>query len=562
MLVELHVENFGLIEKIRLNFSLGLTVFTGETGAGKSMLIDALAVLLGGRASAEHIRHGQGRATLEGVFAALPASILSRLEEAGYPAEEGQLFLGREVNSSGRNVCRVQGRTLPLTLYRTLCAGLVDIHGQAEHQSLLRQETQRNLLDALGGREQQELKDEVQKQASVYRSISKRLQELSLSEAERQKRVDMLQFQLDEIDRINPLPGEEEKLTEEKKRLSNAEKILNLAGETYACLYEGSGRGQAAYDLLATARKDLAELARLDGRGAGMADQVDAVYYNLEDLAEQVRAYREDFDFDPGRLEEIGDRLVQLHRLRKYGVSIEEILTLRSGLVKELADLGNLEFQLEEVRSRQKEALQSYLELAGRLSAKRREEADRLERGLTGELSGLGLERSRLEVRFVPRSGVHPEGAEDIEFYFSANPGEPPKPLSKVASGGEMSRLMLALKALLARAEEVGTFVFDEVDSGVGGRTVQKVGEKLSRIAREKQVFCITHSAAVAALAEEHFGIVKEVVNGKTRTLVRLLGQEERVEELARMLGGEGEISRRHAQELWHSGGRQAETKN
>ena len=551
MLAELHVENFGLMEAVRLQFGSGLTVFTGETGAGKSMLIDALGVLLGGRASAELIRHGEVQAQIEGVFEDLAPEELMRLEEAGYPVEEGQLFLYREIKASGKNICRVQGRTIPLTLYRSVCEGLVDIHGQIEHLSLFRPETHRDLLDALGG-----LQDDVvvvNQAAKAYQAVIRKERELSISGEERQKREEILRYQIEEINDINPILGEEGELTQEKKRLSNAERITSLISEAYVALYEGSAGKLAVFDLLGQTRKALQELARLDEE-FNVVEQIESIYYAVEDMADQVRVYKDNFEFEPGRLDSIEERLIQLNRLRKYGVSVEEILAKRTGMLEELDQITHVQEQFETIHKEKKTTRQAYETAAELLSQKRLEHAERIEKGLLLELADLSLERSRFEVRFTPNMEPTTGGAEAVEFYFSANLGEPPKPLAKVASGGEMSRLMLALKSLLAKVESVGTFIFDEVDSGVGGRTIHKVGEKLAKIAQDKQVFCITHAAQVAAFAEVHYGIVKEVDGERTRTRVELLSESKRVEELARMLGGgEVEVTRIHAQELLRS---------
>ena len=551
MLAELHVENFGLMEAVRLQFGSGLTVFTGETGAGKSMRIGALGVLLGGRASAELIRHGEVQAQIEGVFEDLAPEELMRLEEAGYPVEEGQLFLYREIKASGKNICRVQGRTIPLTLYRSVCEGLVDIHGQIEHLSLFRPETHRDLLDALGG-----LQDDVvvvNQAAKAYQAVIRKERELSISGEERQKREEILRYQIEEINDINPILGEEGELTQEKKRLSNAERITSLISEAYVALYEGSAGKLAVFDLLGQTRKALQELARLDEE-FNVVEQIESIYYAVEDMADQVRVYKDNFEFEPGRLDSIEERLIQLNRLRKYGVSVEEILAKRTGMLEELDQITHVQEQFETIHKEKKTTRQAYETAAELLSQKRLEHAERIEKGLLLELADLSLERSRFEVRFTPNMEPTTGGAEAVEFYFSANLGEPPKPLAKVASGGEMSRLMLALKSLLAKVESVGTFIFDEVDSGVGGRTIHKVGEKLAKIAQDKQVFCITHAAQVAAFAEVHYGIVKEVDGERTRTRVELLSESKRVEELARMLGGgEVEVTRIHAQELLRS---------
>lgn len=554
MLAELNVENFGLMEAVRLKFGGGLTVFTGETGAGKSMLIDALGVLLGGRANADLIRHGEAQARVEGVFEDLATEVSMRLELAGYPVEEGQLLLYREMNVSGKNICRLQGRAIPLTLYRTLCEGLVDIHGQIEHLSLFRPETHRELLDALGGLKEDVLL--VNKAVKDYQATIRKERELSISVEERQKREEILRYQIEEIELINPLAGEETELTQEKKRLTNADRITNLVSEAYLALYEGAAGKLAVFDLLGQTRKALEELARLDEE-FNVSEQVESIYYAVEDLAEQVRVYKDNFESEPGRLEQIEERLIQLNRLRKYGASLNDVMERRLRMLEELDQITNVQEQFETIHKEKKMALLAYKTVSEQLSQKRIKIAKRMERGLTLELADLSLERSQFEVRFVPNIEPMTGGAERVEFYFSANPGEPPKPLAKVASGGEMSRLMLALKSLLAKVESVGTFIFDEVDSGVGGRTIHKVGEKLAKIAESKQVFCITHAPQVAAFADVHYGIVKEVNGERTRTQVEPLLESGRIEELARMLGGgEVEITRKHAEELWKTSGK------
>ncbi len=554
MLLEFKVVNFGLMDEVTLTFRKGLTVFTGETGAGKSMLIDALGVLLGGRANADFIRHGVEQARLEGIFTDLPSNVLAYLESEGYAVEEGQLFLYRELNASGRNVCRVQGRSVPLSTYRRLCAGLVDIHGQMEHLSLFNAENHRDLLDSLGGSTQQELVKQVSSAARTYRDLLHRERELTLSFAERKRREELLHFQIEEIDQVSPIPGELDDLDQEKQRLSNAERIMNLLTSTYEDLYDSSSKGLAAYDLLGRSLKASQELARLDSECQRFLGPAEALYYALEDFAEQIRSYRESFDFEPGRLGQIEERLGQLYRLRKYGATLEDVLTLQEELRLELQKISHLEQEADTLTKEKEKTKQTYQKLAMSLSQKRKEQARRLETGLLKELAELGLEQSQVEVRLWELEEPAEGGAEEVEFYFSANLGEPPKPLAKVASGGEMSRLMLAMKTLLAQVELVDTFIFDEVDSGVGGRTIQKVAEKLAMISLSKQVLCITHNASVAAYAEEHFGIVKEVSAQRTFTRVQRLEVEDRIEELVRMLGGGStEIIQKHARELLNS---------
>ena len=347
MLTELHVENFGLMESVRLEFGQGLTVFTGETGAGKSMLIDALGVLLGGRASVEFIRHGEAQSRIEGVFAELAQESITRLETAGYPVEEGQLFLYREINSSGKNVCRVQGRTIPLTLYRSLCEGLVDIHGQIEHLSLFRPETHRDLLDDLGGVQEDVVK--VNEAAKAYQALIRKEKELSISVEERQKREEILRYQIDEIEQVNPIAGEEEDLNQEKKRLNNAERITSLSSEAFVALYEGLTGGRAACDLLGQTRKALQELNRLD-ETFDVIEQIESIYYAAEDLAEQIRTYRDSLEFEPGRLDQIEARLIQLNKLRKYGIEVETILEKHSSMIQELDQITHVQEQFETLR--------------------------------------------------------------------------------------------------------------------------------------------------------------------------------------------------------------------
>lgn len=552
MLTEMRVENFALMENVRLNLKKGLTVFTGETGTGKSMLIDALGLLLGGRASTDFIRHGLEKARVEGVFENLPQGLVERLEEAGYAPEEGQLFLYREINVNGRNGCRVQGRTVPLSLYRSFCQGLVDIHGQMEHQSLFNPETHRDLLDAFGGEELLRISKQVNEQAQSYRALLSEEKELLSSERDRVKREEMLRFQIEEIAAIAPQVGEEEELQLEKKRLGNHEKLLNLTTELYANLYQGS-QGQSAYDLLSGSLKIVQELGRYDDRLEELNEPLEAIYYGLEDLIERIRSYQENLEFEPGRLDQIEERLIQLHRLRKYGFTVEEVLIVKKEMEEELHRITHLQEELKQLQTKKQKVLTEYKKWSTQLTEKRTVVAKKLEEGLHEEMSSLGLEKSKFEVHFETVQEPRLGGAENIEFYFTANLGEPAKPLVKVASGGEMSRLMLALKSLLSKIETVETFVFDEVDSGVGGRTIQKVGEKLAKIAETKQVFCITHSAPVAAFADEHFGIVKETVGERTRTVVNSLDESARIEELSRMLGGSADISRQHAEQLWRA---------
>ncbi|NBJ15011.1 MAG: DNA repair protein RecN [Dehalobacter sp. 4CP] len=551
MLVELRIKDFALMEDVHLLFDKGLSVFTGETGAGKSMLVDALGLLLGGRASNEFLRHGKDKACVEGIFSNLPLKLTEMLQDEGYPLEDDMLFLYREINDSGRNVCRVQGRTVPLSLYRTFCEGLVDIHDQMEHQSLLQAETQRELLDSFGGEEHLKLLKQVRDAAVNYRNTMSRERELLRSERDREKREEILRYQIEEIDRIAPVSGEEESLEQEKKFLLNAEKIVSLVNEAYDELYAGTKEASdAAFDRIGSATEKMGELSALDPEIEELHKNLEEIYFSLEDYVTKLRSYKDKLDFEPGRLDEIETRLIDLSKLRKYAYTIEAVLERRVEMEEELEEIAHLQDEKENIRREKKEALTTYNNLVEELSLNRGIQAERIEKGLADELLDLGLNEARIEIIFSPVTEPSPEGAEQIEFYFSANVGEPPKPLAKVASGGEMARIMLAFKSLLSKVETVDTFVFDEVDSGVGGRTIMKVAEKLEKISENRQVLCITHSAPIAAFADSHFGIDKVVVEDRTQTKVNRLGESERVQEMARMLGGES-VALSLAEELW-----------
>lgn len=552
MLLELHITDFALMEDVHLVLNKGLTVFTGETGAGKSMLVDALGILLGGRASNELIRHGKEKASVEGIFTNLPENIVNFLQEEGYPLEDELLFLYREINDSGRNLCRVQGRTVPLSLFRTFCEGLVDIQGQMEHQSLLVAQHHRELLDEFGGKEHLQYLSRVREAALKYRDILAKERELIRSERDREKREEVLRYQIEEIERIAPLPGEETLLEKEKKFLQNSEKIVRLVNEAYEELYNSTEEitGMSAFDLIGAAQRNLEELSVLDPESESLGKELEGIYYSLEVAIEKVRSYKDNLEFEPGRIDEIEARLIELHRLKKYAYDLDSVLAKKEEMVLELEEITHLQEQMDSIKREKKEAFDAYNDLAEVLSLSRGIQAERIEKGLKAELLDLALKDARIEVIFTPVTEPSVDGSEQIEFFFTANVGEPPKPLAKVASGGEMARLMLSFKSLLSQVETVDTFIFDEVDSGVGGRTIVQVAEKLERIAGNKQVLCITHSAQVACLAQKHFGINKEVIGERTRTLVNELADQERIEELARMLGGE-KMALGLAEDMW-----------
>jgi DNA repair protein RecN (Recombination protein N) len=555
LLTELNIRDFGLMENIHLELGPGFSVFTGETGAGKSMLIDALSLLLGGRASAEVVRHGREKTNVEGIFSSLPDKTSAFLAEEGYPLEDGQLFLAREVNTSGRNICRVQGRAVPLSLYKTFCADLVDIHGQAEHQSLLRPEYHRELLDKFGGKEHMALVTETRACALRYRELANKERAILQTEGDITRRQDFLRFQIEEIEKVAPIVGEEEILEQEKKMLVNEERIQFLVEELYRLLYDRPDeQGAPALELLSRADKALSELGEIDPATVEMGTALSGLHIALDDLVGQVRSYRGGLSFEPGRLDEIEARLVALQRLRKYGATATEVIRRKREMKEQLEELSLRHGEKETVRLAKNDALAAYSKLVEELSLKRGIVADRLEKGLAAEFADLGMAEARVEVIFTPVVDPAPYGGEQTEFHFSANVGEPPRPLAKIASGGEMARIMLAFKSLLSQIETVGAFVFDEVDSGVGGVTIHSLADKLTRIAYARQVLCITHNARIAAAATTHFLIAKDLCQERTVTGATELGGAERVGELARMMGGD-EAARRMAEQLLQATG-------
>lgn len=560
VLVEISIRNFALIDNVRLALSPGLNVLTGETGAGKSIIIDAVELALGARASAEVIRTGADRAVVDVVFDIMHNPELGRLlAEMGLgDAADPTLVVSREIPADGRATCRVNGRTVNLSTLRQITERLIDIHGQHEHQSLLKPERHIDLLDSFGGEEAASLRSEV---AAAYRTWQGTLDEirsLAGDERDRARRVDLLRFQAEEIERAKLREGEEEGLQGERRLLANAEKRHEAAARAYACLYAGEGGGPtSAHDQIGRALAALEEIAAVDPSVAPMVETVRQAAFQLDDVSRDIRQYRDAVFFDPGRLAEVEARLDLISQLkRKYGSSEAEILAFGQKAREELQRLENSAELLAELERQAQEQREALVARARGLSDLRRRVAEGLEKAIESSLGDLGMKKTRFVVSFEPEDPPGPRGAEKVEFLFSPNPGEPPKPLSRIASGGEMSRVMLALKAILAETDEISTMIFDEIDTGVGGGAAQAVGEKLAAIALSRQVVCVTHLARVASLADAHHFIVKETANGRTETRVKTLTAEERVEEVARMLAGHPPtpITLAHAKEMLEQG--------
>jgi len=549
MLNHLLVKNFALVEDLAVDFSDNFNVLTGETGAGKSIIIDALAILLGGRAQSEFIRTGTDKAIIEGVFY-LPEAhyIWDSLRDLEIEHEDSMLVLSREISLNGRNVCRINGRSFTLGQYQQIGLAIVDIHGQHDHQLLLQGDKHLYLLDKFGGQEHQLLMQDVKDKYGGYLHIKRELEELKASEKERLQKIDYLGFQRDEIKQAQIRSGEFEELSQEVKLLANAGKI----NENIHCAYEqlfGGEKGVSAYDLLSKALSKLQELKDFTPSLQEIYIQLEPALYLIEETASQIRDFKDELDYSPERLEECENRLYCLKSLcKKYGPTIADVLLHMQKAETELKKWLSSSERLAELEVKVKQHYEEYRQSATELSAQRKKIAAIIQKKVVTELVELAMPNVQFEVKFFPCESSK-QGIEQVEFYISPNPGEPLLPLTKIASGGELSRIILALKIILAEIDEIGTLVFDEIDAGIGGKTAQKVAEKLERISKSQQVICVTHSPLVAAIADRHLLLEKVLEDGRTRTIIQQLNETERIEELARMLGGDNpsEELKKHA---------------
>jgi DNA repair protein RecN (Recombination protein N) len=549
MLTELRVLDYAVIRELTLEVGPGLTVLTGETGAGKSIVVGALSLLLGGRASAEVVRAGARRARVEGAFQLPPTPALrARLAELGVDAEDGVLILAREVGQEGRSRAWVNGSPSTVGAVAELGRWLVDLHGQHEHQTLLRSDEQRAILDAFAGA--LPLAAEVQ---GLHRKVVTLREEMERREARRREleaRADFLRFQWQEIHGAHLEPGEDVELAAELRRLEHAEELLTGARQIAEGLYGGD---EAVSDALSPLRERLRELARVDETLAGDSEALEEAYQAVVEVGRRMERYTSSVELDPGRLEELRSRLDLLYRLkRKYGPALEEVIATGVRLRGELDEIEEVEGGRSTLEQRRAEAEEGLVAAAARLTALRTHGAERLGPEVVAALQGLGMQGATFEVALEALPEVGSGGAERIEFLAALNRGFEPRPLSRIASGGELSRVMLALKSILARVDEVPTLIFDEIDAGVGGSVAVALAARLREVAEHHQVLVITHLAQVAARAHRHFTVEKGDEAGVTTTALRVLEGEARVLEVARLLGGDPEsrTSREHAREL------------
>lgn len=580
MLLELTVRNFAIIDQLNLEFGPGFTILTGETGAGKSIIIDGISLLLGSRADSTMVRTGAKRAQIEGVFSPAGA-VAALLEEQQLQGDEpDRLVLAREVRANGRSVSRVNGRVVSLGQLRQISAGLVDIHGQTEHLSLMRVREHINLLDRYAGLEED--RAAVGKLVRQLEEVRSELKQLLRDERELARRVDLLAFQTQEIRSANLQLGEDQALQEERTRLANAEQLAALTDEAYSCFegsaFEAGGAENlpAVQDLLAAAVRVLAKLSAVDPSQDSLRQDAEQMSFQADELTGALRDYRERIESSPGRLAAVEERLEQIRSLqRKYGDSIEEVLAYAERAAAELDSIGRSEERIPELQAEEERILRAIGEAGAELSTRRRAAAASLGAAVEHELGDLRMPAARFGVEiqwrpdpegaYVPaQDGIEApadrvrfsaSGLDWVEFLISLNPGEPLKPMVKIASGGETSRLMLAIKTVLSRADQTPTLIFDEIDQGIGGRAGHMVGGKLWSLSRgqtgQRQTICITHLPQLASFGDAHFRVEKRVSGGRTTTSVQLLEtMDDREGELAQMLGGETAANRRSAREL------------
>ncbi|SEN22234.1 DNA repair protein RecN [Lihuaxuella thermophila] len=554
MLRELSIRQFAIIEEIQLRFEEGFHVLTGETGAGKSILIDALGLVAGGRASSEFVRHGADKAEVEALFELSPSHpVRPVLAEWGIEEDPDSLIIRREITATGKSTCRINGRIVTLSMLKQIGKKLLDISGQHEHQSLLDVDEHLELLDQFGGEQIFSIRRKYERVFEQYQQLSKELDRLNLNQKEIAQRIDLLEFQKDEIQSAELVPGEDEELEQERNRLAYSEKLITHSAKAYDHLYGE----QEGLDHLQAALSHLEEILPLDETLSPVYETIQTCTYQLEEAVRELSRYRDQLEFDPNRLNEVEERLHLIQQLkRKYGDTIEDILRHGEQVERELEQLMHRDERQAELKEKIDQLYVQMESLAKELTMIRKKVATELEAKVEQELADLNMASTVFHVAFYPdayRTARFTSAGQDlIEFQIAPNPGEPLRPLAKIASGGELSRIMLALKCIFADIEGIHTLIFDEIDTGVSGRAAQAIAEKVAVLAKKNQVLCVTHLPQVACMADFHFYISKESLNEKTRTHVELLASQDRTLELARMLGGVEvtRTTREHAEEM------------
>jgi len=555
MLVELYVENFAVVERLRVRFHPGLNLLTGETGSGKSIVVDSLGLLFGGRASAEVVRTGTDRARVSGIFVAPPdPAFRALLEEAGIALEDEELIVEREVTATGKSRALLANRPATATLLKSLAPWLGDIHGQNEQQRLHAPESQRQMLDTFA--EAGALTAEVSELFGAWRTCARELEEIDRAEQEQLRLADLWSFQRKEIEEVDPRVGEDSELEAEKRVLQNVTRLAEHAGAAYSALYDAP---DSAVAQARAAAKRVQELVRIDPALTEVAELLRPAVIGLEEAGLTLRDYVGKLHADPGRLDEVETRLAAMDRLRrKYGATMEEILGFLAGLRTKMQTVEEAGERRAAIEARREKLGREYTAAAGRLTRARKQAAGRLEKRVEQELAALAMAGTRFQVGFAA-AGWSAEGVDAVRFLVSANVGEEPRELDKVASGGEVSRIALAIKTCIESARAGSAqhlLVFDEVDAGIGGEAAESVGRRLKALSRSNQVLCVTHQANIAAFADHHYRVEKQQSNGRTVAVVTELTGEDRTKEIGRMLSGQRLTPEalRHAAQLIQGG--------
>lgn len=557
MLQELTIKDFAIIQDLNLSFNRGMTVLTGETGAGKSIIIDAVGLLAGGRGSSEFIRHGATKCVLEALFSLEGNSTTYKLlKDYDIDSEEDSVIIQRDIHRSGKNVCRINGRLVTIATLRLIGESIIDIHGQNEHQELMNPERHLNMLDHFGDQKLIQLKKNYQETYADYKKVKKAYDKWQNGEQALAQRLDMLQYQTNEIEIAELLDGEEEELLEEKNLLANYQKIMSALSISYDTLQGDEVNG---IDLIGNAMTEMSSLEEIDEKYKVLSEAISSSYFQLQEAASDILREMDQTAYDEDRLNEIEKRLESIKQLkRKYGDSITEIKAYYEKIAAELNQIMNRENHLTNMTKELSHLSKELIKRGSELSEKRRVVAKKIEQAIHEQLKELYMEKVVFEVQFFKpiqdfaSENAHESGFDEVEFYIATNMGEPLKPLARVASGGELSRMMLAMKTIFSKSQGITSIIFDEVDTGVSGRVAQAIANKIYMVAVHSQVLCITHLPQVAAMADNHLYISKSVENDRTKTHVNSLVSLEKIEEIARMLAGTEitKLTLEHAKEL------------
>ena len=555
MLQELSIKNFAIIDQLDVAFKNGMTVLTGETGAGKSIIIDAVGLLAGGRGSANFVRTGTDKAVIQGSFV-FPAdgTTYRVLDDLGIDHDDGSVILQREIHANGRNTCRVNGMLVNTNTLKRIGETAVDIHGQNEHQELMQPEKHLGMLDEFAGSKVAKLSATYAQKYAAYTQLKATLESRRANEKEWAQHLDMLKFQVDEIETAQLRAGEEDELVAERDRLDNFQKINDALQRTQIIL-TGEETSAGANDQIGSAMQAMQAIADFDPAFKQIAASLETAYYALSDAVGDVSSQLDLLEWDEGRLDEIERRLDVINQLkRKYGDSEEQVLSYYDKIAAELKQMQATDETADDLEDRVASQESDLLKLAEKLSKARQQAAKRLEKAIHGELVDLYMDKTVFAVHFsrAKSQTLMSTGLDHVEFYLRTNPGEAMRPLAKIASGGELSRIMLALKTIFSESQGITSIIFDEVDTGVSGRVAQAIAEKISGIAQASQVLCITHLPQVAAMADHHYFIAKQVVGDRTETSLTRLDETSRVDELARMSAGTQvtKLALEHAHEL------------